>query len=215
MYSSPQKAVDYCVTVFENNRSLLDGFRRGDAEALTQVYHFYVDRVALLVQRGFTSEGQGAVWGLYNPQIECELVQEVFAKAFTTKARQSYDGLRPYRPYLLRITKNLLIDYWRRQGREVGLPDQELDSLLEPAPVAKEEEMTWAELLKATQSYVQQLDPSLQNFVNLRFEQELSQYDLKKELKVSRWKIRSMEKKVQNGLLRFLRARKLLDGSLP
>jgi len=46
-----------------------------------------------------------------------DVVQEVFVRALSEKARTSYDGLRPYRPYLLRIAKNLMIDRARRIGR--------------------------------------------------------------------------------------------------
>jgi DNA-directed RNA polymerase specialized sigma24 family protein len=65
---------------------------------------------------------------------ERELVQDTFAKAFAAAARQAYDGVSPYRPYLLRITKNLMIDRYRAAQRtpveldETGVGD--IDQLL-------------------------------------------------------------------------------------
>ena len=42
-------------------------------------------------------------------------MQEAFRRAFEERARSAYDGLRPYRRYLLTITRNLVIDQLRKQ----------------------------------------------------------------------------------------------------
>ncbi len=47
------------MSIFDNNRELLDRFRRGDRAALAEVYEHYVDDVALLARRGFTIESAG------------------------------------------------------------------------------------------------------------------------------------------------------------
>src|SRR5262245_54234460 len=121
--------------VFDNNRDLLDRFRRGERAALSEVYERYVDDVATLARRGFTMEAQGHV---YVPGAdidgEHELVQDTFVKAFADAARQSFDGLRPYRPFLLRITKNLMIDRFRarrKQGVREGTGVGDIDEILE------------------------------------------------------------------------------------
>ena len=104
------------MTVFEENQELLLAFREGTREALTRVYQHYVDEVARGVRRGFfLGEGRERIPGAPDDQAQRELVQEVFLRAFSEKARNAYDGLRPFRPYLMRIVRNLLIDYWRRR----------------------------------------------------------------------------------------------------
>ncbi len=200
------------MTIFEGNRDLLDGFRGGDPAALTEVYLHYVDRVALVVRRGFALSGAGRVPGAADAETERELVQEVFLRAFSAKARLAYDGLRPYRPYLLRIAMNLLIDRCRRQGRDVPLED--VEGALDLADWKNEgdqpeEALDWRERVKATREYLLGLDPALRELVRLRFEQELSQYEVMERLKLSRWRVRSLEKKVQDGLVKHLKRKGL------
>jgi hypothetical protein len=50
------------VTIFSNDRDLLERFRRGDRAALAAVYERYVDDVATLARRGFTIESSGHVY---------------------------------------------------------------------------------------------------------------------------------------------------------
>src|SRR5262245_14968230 len=85
------------VPLFLKNRDLLDRFRRGEQDALGEVYERYVDEVGMLARRGFTMEAHGhvVVPGARDVDAEHDLVQETFVKAFAEKARQSFDGLRP------------------------------------------------------------------------------------------------------------------------
>lgn len=143
------------MTVFLDNRALLDAFRRGDRAALTEVYRRYVDEVAGVVRHGFALGGK-AVRGVREVDCQRDLVQEVFVRCFSEAARKGYDGISPFRPYLLRIAKNLMIDEARKSGRavvlepgeaeapagvEVGVPSPEEDSsgaccARRPAPIA-------------------------------------------------------------------------------
>ena len=59
------------------------------------------------------AQGHVYVAGVPDTDAEHDLVRETFVRAFAEKARSSFDGLRPYRPFLLRITKNLMIDRFR------------------------------------------------------------------------------------------------------
>lgn len=211
--------------IFAGNRDLLDAFRRGDGDALVRVYEEYFDSVAAITRRGFTIESQGHVYvqGAADPQTHEDLIQEVFVRAFAPKARAAYDGLQPYRPYLLRIGKNLLIDRHRAKKRR---PETSLESLAnagdhegvgaidriieanaafeqEPPP-APEDRIQWERDLERTQAYLDALDPRLREFVHLRFEQDLSQYEIADRMKLSRWKVRRMEERVRRGLQRHL-----------
>lgn len=203
------------VPIFVNDRALLDRFRAGDRDALTAVYRRYVDDVAALARRGFTIESQGHLYvaGAANADEERDLVQETFARAFAEPARRRFDGLRPYRPYVLRITKNLMIDRFRARRREPAANPSSLgiDAILEGAEldagVELPEDLAWAELRAATREFVETLDERSQAVVRARFEEELSQKATAARLQCSRRKVRTAEARILKGLSRFLTKR--------
>jgi DNA-directed RNA polymerase specialized sigma24 family protein len=53
-----------------------------------------------------------------DPEQKRELLQEVFIRAFSAKARPAYDGVRPYKSYLATIASNLMIDTRRKDTRD-------------------------------------------------------------------------------------------------
>jgi DNA-directed RNA polymerase specialized sigma24 family protein len=131
------------MTVFEGHRARLDGFRRGEREVLSLVYEHYVNEVATMVLRGFSSgEPPVRVPGVPAAEGQADLVQEAFLKAFAPDARLAYDGLSPFRPWLLRIARNLMIDRGRRSGRLVVSSEVAHAAVegAEPLPAAPEEE---------------------------------------------------------------------------
>lgn len=202
------------VTLFEDDRGLLDAFRRGEREALRRVYVRYFDDVLGLLRRGFVLGGPPpvSVAGLSDEGSALELLQETFVRAFGERARASYDGLRPYRPFLLRIARNLRIDQLRASGRELSvgqIEDEHFPSPSDAEPLDAEHEADWAVRSAATREYLAGLDAETQRYVQLRFVQELSQADVAAQLGVTRRRVRSLEDEVQKGLLRFLRARGL------
>ncbi|MBK6686821.1 MAG: sigma-70 family RNA polymerase sigma factor [Deltaproteobacteria bacterium] len=190
------------------DRSLLDAFRRGDAQALTKIYYHHVDDVARLVRRGFVLDAQGGarVFGAPNADVERELVQETFLRAFSPAGRRAFDGLRPYRPYLLRIAKNLLIDRHRRRRPEVSLENWPEGAALDAAPLGPELEQSMDDrkLFEVTKVYLQALPAEEREIVRLRFEEGLSQDVVSAQLGVTRRRVRSVEESVQRGLERHL-----------
>lgn len=195
------------MTIFSNNRDLLDRFRRGDRAALAEVYYRYVDEVATLARRGFTIESSGHVYvrGV-SGDAEREIVQETFARAFAQKARNAFNGIDPYRPYLMRIAKNLLIDRFRAGSKqEVELDDN--------APIELGEEpvdLDWEQRRTATVEYLATLDAESRQVVKLRFEDELSQDEAADRLGCSRRRVRTVEAKAQKELRKWLQKRGLL-----
>jgi RNA polymerase sigma factor (sigma-70 family) len=210
------------MTIFANDRALLDRFRRGDRAALAAVYERYVDDVATLTRRGFTIDASGPVCvrGV-GREAESELTQETFMRAFAEKARLAYDGLQPYRPYLLRITKNLMIDRFRAEQKAVRSVELDvavlgdLDRLLATNaefPVVEEPvELHWKKLSEATAAYAVTLDDEQRQFLALRFEEELSQDETALRLKCTRRRVRTLERDVQEGLRRWLKTRGLIE----
>lgn len=196
---------------WHEDRTLLDAFRRGERAALSQIYYAYVDDVTTLLRGGFTLKEQGLhVPGVSGRDGECELVQEVFFRAFQASARAAYDGLRPYGAYLLRIARNLLIDRQRKQRRQPSQPldDETLDSD-SPLSPTREEDLHWHRLSAATSEYLATLDDESRGLVRLRFEEELSQEEVASQLGISRRRVRTLEEHVQAGLRRFLKRRAL------
>jgi RNA polymerase sigma-70 factor (ECF subfamily) len=195
------------------DRGLLDAFRRGEAEALTQIYYHHVDHVARLVRRGFVLDAQGGarVYGAPNAEVERELVQETFLRAFSPAGRRAYDGLRPYRPYLLRIAKNLLIDRHRRRRPEVSLEGWPDGAALDEAPLGPELEQSMDDrkLFEVTRAYVEGLPDEERAIVRLRFEEGLSQDVVSARLGVTRRRVRTVEESVQRGLARHLASKGL------
>jgi RNA polymerase sigma-70 factor, ECF subfamily len=197
--------------LLEADRALLDAFRRGERQALGRVYFHYVDDVAALVRHGFLIESRNLrVAGAPDADGERDLVQEVFVRAFAERARLSYDGIRPYRPYLLRIAKNLLIDQLRRREPALVL-DEEAEALVpaEPAPNPPED-LHWRRLSEATSHYLAELSAEQRELVRLRFEEERSQIEAAEQMHVSRRRVRTLEARVQAGLRRHLKRLKLL-----
>jgi RNA polymerase sigma-70 factor, ECF subfamily len=192
------------MTVFAGDRSLLDAFRRGDRAALTTVYFHYIDDIAALVRLGFSVPSTGArVRGASDEQTERDLVQEVFTRAFAPRAREAYDGLRPYGPYLRQIARNLLVDRARATNHSVPLDEGALELVVEPE--IAEADPTWQEQRRQTAAYLAGLTPELQKLVKLRFEDEMSQEQAAAALGVSRRRVRTLEARIQKGLRKVLR----------
>jgi RNA polymerase sigma factor (sigma-70 family) len=202
------------VTVFENNRALLDGFRAGRRDALAAVYERYVDDVARLVRAGFTvttADGPVRVSGAVDVDVEHEVLQETFVKAFAPAARAGYDGLRPYRPYLMRIAQHVMIDRFRRRQREplAVIEDVVDDSVGGQAGGDPGDSLHWRQLSAHAAEFVATLDDEGRRFVALRFEDDLSQDAVAERMGVSRRRVRTLEERVCRGLERALRERQL------
>jgi RNA polymerase sigma factor (sigma-70 family) len=187
------------VTIFEGNRELLLAFRAGDRDAFASVYWHYLPWVERLLRRGFAS-GDVHVPGLADPDVG-DVLQDTFARAFSVAARNGYDGLRPYRNYLLRIARNLLVDRARIAGRVELDPDVGEEPDLDDSAEAIVEQ---GRLQQATQAFVRALDPEARELVRLRFEEERSQDAVAHAMGVSRRRVRTVEKRVRDGLERHL-----------
>lgn len=199
------------MTFFNGRRDRLDAFREGDRRTLTEVFHAYANDVSLMLRRGFRLERQQvAVRGVGDVEREKDLLQEVFLRAFSERARLAFNPLLPYRPYLLQIARNLLIDEARRQeGFRLAEVTQEELELAPSLELGADEELEWRKLKEATAEYCRSLSPELREFVRLRFETGLSQRDVASQLGVTRRKVRTWEATVQDGLRTVLEKRQL------
>src|SRR4029077_9136848 len=103
-------------SAFEGDRNLLERFRRGERAALEQIYWAYVARVDRLVRRLLHAHGGTRLVAAANVE---DLVQDSFTRGVHPSARQAYDGLRDYGPYLLTIVRNTVANMLRLRQREV------------------------------------------------------------------------------------------------
>ena len=191
--------------VFDDDRPLLEAFRRGERAALERIYHHYVNEVQAIIRHGFAVEWKGHLH-VRGADVDAaqDLVQEVFVRAFAEPARLAYDGLRPYGPYLRTIARNLLAGSLRRQRPDVELTDE----ILNRAAIPPDEDDGFAEEAVLAGAFVAGLDPDRQAFVRLRFTEGLSQLDVASRLGVSRRHVRTLEARVLRDLRKYLRSRR-------
>lgn len=197
-----------------SDRALLNGFRNGEPAALERVYYAYVDRVFNVVRHGFPLQGGTRVGGITEPDAQRDLIQDIFVKAYAERARLSYDGLRPYAPYLIRIAKNALVDHWRRRGAELAMVETALDpEEIEEAAhgdTSPVEDLHWRSLLEATQSSVAQMTEEMRRFIHHRFVEDLSQRDIAERMRITRRRVRTLEDRVLRDLRKHLSAQGFL-----
>jgi RNA polymerase sigma factor (sigma-70 family) len=211
------------LTLFLENRPLLNAFRHGDTQALGRVYTHYFSQVEQIIRHGFFEKRSGRkVPGVSERHSRTEVIHDVFVNAFSPNTRTSYDGVRPYIAFLRMITRNTLVDYWRKRTREpidisMGTSPFESERMLhgEAAgaasfPLEVEEDLHWKRCLDECEIYVSSLSLALQRLVQLRFREKHGQIWVAEAMGVSRWRVRAMEKHVTTGLRKHLKRKKLL-----
>lgn len=191
------------------DRSLLEGFRRGDKSALEQVYRAHVDQLTALFRRGFSFESSGRTLRFVGTtssfQIE-DWVHEVFLRAFSDSARRQYDGFRPYGPYLERMARNLVLDELRRKEHtlrchveELPEPGHSPDFEITQAPVDPEERARQKQLEEHVAVFVRNLPPREHAVYRYRFEAALEQRDVAELVGLSVSKVKTSEKRIREG----------------
>jgi RNA polymerase sigma factor (sigma-70 family) len=199
------------MSLLVEDRPLLEAFRRGEISALERVYRHYAPKVAIAVRRGFTVNGAAGptLIRAATSQFESDgIVQEVFVRAFTERARNSYDGLRPYLDFLVGISRHIILDQGRRQGsREVltDLTTGEWALADDPAPSAEETLVDTAARDLVRRFLDEQCDEKDRKLYLLRFQDDLAQEATAKEVGLTRIQIRRWETKFRARLLRFLK----------
>ena len=195
------------MVIFTSDRTSLDRFREGAPEVLGKVYWEYVRKVERLLSAGFEVRGRGIrVAGVCRqPDDLADLVQEVFLRAFSEKGRRGYDGLREYGPYLYAIARNALIDWARVRGREIPSLWKDLEAAIEMMPVG-EDTAPWAEpaTVRVVEDYLAALPQELHEVHRLRHEEGLSQQQAAERLGVGRQTLRTLERRLRDGLVAAL-----------
>lgn len=182
--------------------SLVARCLRGDDSAWEDLVRTNTRKVYALCYR-FTGSGSEAQ----------DLTQEVFLRVFKTiKSFRSDEG--SFSTWLSRVTRNLLIDHYRRTRQ-----DRVTDSIEEQLPVMEEEgaaasarpdqALAGREASEILQATLQKLSPDLREAVILRDLQEMEYREIAQVLGIPEGTVKSRINRGRAELARLLRKQKL------
>ena len=205
--------------LLRDDRVLLDAFRRGDEAALHRVYYAYAEDVFTFLRRGFpfcARKKPFAFNGYKQPwQLE-SAVQDVFLKAFTDRARRSYDGQHPFKSYLFTIARNMVIDRFRKSptGRLDVRELKDIDDreLIWDRPPTPEQAAVNKELEDAVARFVESLEAEMRAFFELRFVEGGSLEEAAKRLGVSDYRVKRYERHIKKRFFFYMKERGYFKG---
>lgn len=206
----------------------VEAFRRGDKQVLTELYRAHVGAVERFLRSGFTFSSRGKTIrfnGFYEPFRVQETLQDAFLKAFRREAREGYDGSKPWRPYLMMIVRNHVIDQFRSSRTErryfvaladlSGSTETENEALerLQVDSEANSPEMTAfrSQLGEVLKRFMDELDPTEEEVVQRHMLGDMTQQQLAEHLGESRNDVRKHIKSIRAKLLRHLKTRGVIE----
>lgn len=214
------------------NQGLLARFRRGERDAMGDVYRHYQPGVTAFLRKGFSFRSGTAYFFFKGAKDDEQLqsyVQEVFRRAFEDKARQSYNGVTSFSNWVLAIARNMVINQFRNkeipfsQFVQQDEPDQQFNPLdqelpeeysgvLYATPAGKQDELVEREELRGLlDGFLGDLSDHDRNLLVLRFSEGMGQEETASALGSTRMKVRTAENKLKNRLRAYLRHTGYLD----
>lgn len=214
------------------NKKLLRAFKRGDRDAMTEVYNHYAPGVAAFLRKGFTFRGGKGHFYFKGIQDDSELeaaVQEVFRRAFEQRARDSYNGVNSFSNWVLAIGRNMVINQFRNReiafsqyvsaGDERGhlaVLDQEVKEeyagVLYSRPSEQQQRrVEHGELKELMDEFMGELSDHDRQLLVLRFAEGRAQEEAAELLGSTRMKVRTAEAKLRSRLRAFLRNTGYID----
>lgn len=185
------------------------GFRSGEAGALAAIYGLHLSDVCHVVRHGFGTTGHRRAFipGIRKEDERDDLVQEAFSRAFSSRARLSFDPSRAYEPYLLAICRHALVDWHRttRQRRRLDGSFWEVMCLTDSSQsvVASDPQPD-----KVIEAYVDTLDRRLKEVFEQVVVQGRSQRETALALGLSRQNVRTLERRLRAGIKHAVNGRK-------
>jgi RNA polymerase sigma-70 factor (ECF subfamily) len=182
--------------------SLVSRCLRGDETAWEDLVRLHTRKVYAMCYR-FTGSGSEAQ----------DLTQEVFLRVFrTVRSFRSAEG--SFGTWLSRVTRNLLIDHYRRTRQ-----DRATDSIEDQLPILEEEgaaasarpdhALAGREASEILQATLQKLSPDLREAVILRDLQEMEYREIAQVLAIPEGTVKSRINRGRAELARLLRKQKL------
>jgi len=214
------------------NEKLLVAFKRGDRDALEEVYRHYFPGVTAFLRKGFTfrsAKGNFFFKGIHDPGELKSGVQEVFRRAFEERARRSYNGVNSFTNWVLAIGRNMVINGFR--NREIAFSDyiaatdershltvmddevtEEFSGVLYgQQQKAQDSQMEHDEIHTLMTRFMKELTESDQKLLLLRFVEGLGQEEVAERLASTRMKIRTAEARLRSRLRAFMRNSGYID----
>lgn len=195
---------------------MLRGFRDGAPDALRDVYRTHVDEVGKQLRFGFSflSRGRAHRFVGYDSAFDFhDALHETFRRAFEPRARQGYDGIRPYGPYLKTIARNVVLRGFRAKERlfsplDDGAGDEEhRGSVLADDGLSPEQTVAASQVQGLVRDFLATLDDDDRRLLELRFVDGKSQRDAAPLLGLGRQQIRGREAKLRKRLVEYLAQR--------
>ena len=188
--------------ILDQDSSLVERCLGGDDAAWEDLVRLHTRRVYGLCYRFTGSDAEAQ-----------DLTQEVFLRIFRSlRSFRSAEG--SFVTWLARLTRNLLIDHYRRtrQERVTDSIEEQLPMLEEHvSPAARPEGMVAGrEASEILQAALQKLSPELRETVILRDLQEMEYREIAQVLKVPEGTVKSRLNRGRGELGRILRKQKLV-----
>ena len=189
-------------STLDPDSSLVSRCLRGDDAAWEELVRVHTRKVYALCYR-FTGSGSEAQ----------DLTQEVFLRVFRTlRTFRSAEG--SFATWLARVTRNLLIDHYRRtrQERVTDSIEEQLPMLEEAgaaAPERPDHAVAGREASEILQATLQKLSPDLREAVILRDLQEMEYREIAEVLEIPEGTVKSRINRGRAELARLLRRQKL------
>lgn len=189
----------------------LDAFRRGDTKTLSRLYSKYSPIVARALTQGCTIRTTGRPLRVRLGSQDLEIaVQDTFVRAFSQHARATYDGARPFAPWLLAIAKHAMLDLLRShihdetRNRDTVRVEELAESLQTPE-ASPEANVLALEERGLLGQFVAHLPQKERDFAQTRFLDGLTQKDTATLLSLTRAQVRLREAQLRRELAQWLR----------
>lgn len=208
---------------FKGNPKFLAAFRAGCPTALDTVYRTFERPLKNFVLRGFAfkSDGRQLYFSGMHAEHDLEdIVQETFRRAFGERARQSFDGIRPYKNYLFTIARNCVITDMSSRRRQIPVgealmrdaPSEDLSPLeswvlSQRAAFGDDGDADSHEMLENLEIYgllmgfIESLDGEAARFFRFRFLAQCSQENTARRMGWNRARVRKLEARLRRDFL--------------
>ncbi|MFB6350798.1 MAG: RNA polymerase sigma factor [Bradymonadaceae bacterium] len=207
----------------KDNEQQARAYKRGDREVLHRLYEAYHDDVEQMLRHGFTFTSGGKTVrfrGCRRPFRLREMVQDGFIHAFRDRVRDNYDPSQSFRPYLMTVIRNHMIDQFRRQqlerelfvaADEVAEPDEHQQDALDRLgdddedEESPEEDALRRELADLLHAFIEDLDETDETIVRRYMLGDMTQHEMADHLETSRNTVRKRIRMIRRELLGHLK----------
>lgn len=190
------------------DKALCRAYRQGSRDAIDTIWRHYHDEVYryLSAPRFFRNEGQQLAFKGYGSAFAREdAVVETFIRAMGKSARMSYDGVRPFSGFLMRIASRVVFDQFRRSKHELESLTEETLTLerVDRSYLAESEQRTSNQIHTQIliEKFLSKQPKSIQQIYKYRYVQELSLKNTAIILSTTEHNVRELEKRLFQNLI--------------